>query len=178
MLCLFRKIAGAMWILGQTFFLRAAARSFAWFRLCCVILPFGFPFVISGACLGGSVLSVDYRSEGMLIQFPPGRGRRPCRFNSESETRVSVFFLYGFSLIVRLVREVIKITRGVLARVFFWGFGGWNRGHFCGFWSILRKCVGAVCLGCLAVSLWCVVGFGAGVGTFALRGRGFIWVRV
>ena len=34
----------------------------------------------------------------------------------------------GFSLIDRLVREVIKITRGVLARVFFWGFGGWNRG--------------------------------------------------
>ena len=52
---------------------------------------------------------------------------------------VSVFFLYGFSLIVRLVREVIKITRGVLARVFLWGFGGWNRGRFCGFWSILRK---------------------------------------
>ena len=129
-------------ILGQTFFLRAAARSFAWFRLCCVILPFGFPFVISGACPGGSVSSVDYRSEGMLIQFPPGRGRRPCRFNSESETRVSVsvFFLYGFSLIVRLVREVIKITWGVLARVFFWGFGGWNRGRFWGFWSILRKC--------------------------------------
>ena len=165
-------------ILGQTFFLRAAARSFAWFRLCCVILPFGFPFVISGACLGGSVSSVDYRSEGMLIQFPPGRGKRPCRFNSESETRVSVFFLYGFSLIVRLVREVIKITRGVLARVFFWGFGGWNRGRFCGFFLLSRKCVGAVCLGCLAVSLWCVVGFGEGVGTFALRGRGFIWVRV
>ena len=124
-------------ILGQTFFLRADARSFAWFRLCCVILPFGFPFVISGACLGGSVLSVDYRSEGMLIQFPPGRGRRPCRFNSESETRVSVsvFFLYGFSLIVRLVREVIKITRGVLARVFFGvlgvGIGGVS-GFFCG----------------------------------------------
>ena len=53
---------------------------------------------------------------------------------------MSVFFLYGFSLIVRLVREVIKITRGVLARVFFWGFGGWNRGRFWGFWSILRKC--------------------------------------
>ena len=140
MLCLFRKIAGAMWILGQTFFLRAAARSFAWFRLCCVILPFGFPFVISGACLGGSVSSVDYRSEGMLIQFPPGRGRRPCRFNSESETRVSVFFLYGFSLIVRLVREVIKITRGVLARVFFWGFGGWNRGRFWVFLLVSRKC--------------------------------------
>ena len=127
-------------ILGQTFFLRAAARSFAWFRLCCVILPFGFPFVISGACLGGSVSSVDYRSEGMLIQFPPGRGKRPCRFNSESETRVSVFFLYGFSLIVRLVREVIKITRGVLARVFFWGFGGWNRGRFWGFLRLSRKC--------------------------------------
>ena len=124
---------------GTDIFLRAAARSFAWFRLCCVILPFGFPFVISGACLGGSVSSVDYRSEGMLIQFPPGRGKRPCRFNSESETRVSVFFLYGFSLIVRLVREVIKITRGVLARVFFWGFGGWNRGRFWVFWSILRK---------------------------------------
>ena len=48
----------------------------------------------------------------VLIQFPPGRGKRPCRFNSESETRVSVsvFFLYGFSLIVRLVREVIKIV--------------------------------------------------------------------
>ena len=122
------------------FFLRAAARSFAWFRLCCVILPFGFPFVISGACLGGSVSSVDYRSEGMLIQFPPGRGRRPCRFNSESETRVSVFFLYGFSLIVRLVREVIKITRGVLARVFFWGFWGWNRGRFWGFLLLSRKC--------------------------------------
>ena len=86
--------------------------------------------------------SVDYRSEGMLIQFPPGRGRRPCRFNSESETRVSVsvFFLYGFSLIVRLVREVIKITRGVLARVFFWGFGGWNRGCFWGFLLLSRKC--------------------------------------
>ena len=140
MLCLFRKIAAAIADFGTDIFLRAAARSFAWFRLCCVILPFGFPFVISGACLGGSVLSVDYRSEGMLIQFPPGRGRRPCRFNSESETRVSVFFLYGFSLIVRLVREVIKITRGVLARVFFWGFGGWNRGRFWGFLLLSRKC--------------------------------------
>ena len=39
----------------------------------------------------------------------------------------------GFSLIDRLVREVIKITRGVLARVFFWGFGGWNRGLFWAF---------------------------------------------
>ena len=123
-------------ILGQTFFLRAAARSFAWFRLCCVILPFGFPFVISGACLGGSVSSVDYRSEGMLIQFPPGRGRRPCRFNSESETRVSVsvFFLYGFSLIVRLVREVIKIVGNMLAWCFFGvlgvGIGGVS-GVFC-----------------------------------------------
>jgi len=53
---------------------------------------------------------------------------------------VSVFFLYGFSLIVRLVREVIKITRGVLARVFFWGFGGWNRGRFWGFLLLSRKC--------------------------------------
>ena len=107
-----RKIAVAIADFGTDIFLRADARSFAWFRLCCVILPFGFPFVISGACLGGSVSSVDYRSEGMLIQFPPGRGKRPCRFNSESETRVSVsvFFLYGFSLIVRLVREVIKIV--------------------------------------------------------------------
>ena len=84
----------------------------------------------------------------------------------------------GFSLIVRLVREVIKVVGNMLARVFFGGFGGWNRGRFWGFWSILRKCVWAVCLGCLAVSLWCVVGFGEGVGTFALRGRGFIWVRV
>ena len=82
---------------------------------------------------------------------------------------MSVFFLYGFSLIVRLVREVIKITRGVLARVFFWGFGGWNRGRFWGFLRLSRKCVGAVCLGCLAVSLWCVVGFGEGVVTFAGR---------
>ena len=81
----------------------------------------------------------------------------------------------GFSLIDRLVREVIKITRGVLARVFFWGFGGWNRGRFWGFLLLSRKCVWAVCLGCLAVSLWCVVGFGEGVGTFALRGQGFIW---
>ena len=107
-----RKIAVAIADFGTDIFLRADARSFAWFRLCCVILPFGFPFVISGAGLGGSVLSADYRSEGMLIQFPPGRGKRPCRFNSESETRVSVsvFFLYGFSLIVRLVREVIKIV--------------------------------------------------------------------
>ena len=53
---------------------------------------------------------------------------------------MSVFFLYGFSLIVRLVREVIKITRGVLARVFFWGFGGWNRGSFWGFLLLSRKC--------------------------------------
>ena len=53
---------------------------------------------------------------------------------------MSVFFLYGFSLIVRLVREVIKITRGVLARVFFWGFGGWNRGRFWGFLLLSRKC--------------------------------------
>ena len=45
----------------------------------------------------------------------------------------------GFSLIVRLVREVIKITRGVLARVFFWGFGGWNRGRFCGFFAVVAK---------------------------------------
>ena len=45
-----------------------------------------------------------------------------------------------FSLIVRLVREVIKITRGVLARVFFWGFGGWNRGRFWGFLRLSRKC--------------------------------------
>ena len=89
---------------------------------------------------------------------------------------MSVFFLYGFSLIVRLVREVIKVVWGVLARVFFWGFGGWNRGLFWAFFLFPRKCVGAVCLGCLAVSLWCVVGFGEGVGTFALRGRGFIWV--
>ena len=126
-----RKIAVAIADFGTDIFLRADARSFAWFRLCCVILPFGFPFVISGACLGGSVSSVDYRSEGMLIQFPPGRGRRPCRFNSESETRVSVsvFFLYGFSLIVRLVREVIKIVGNMLARVFSGGFGGWNRGR-------------------------------------------------
>ena len=87
--------------------------------------------------------SVDYRSEGMLIQFPPGRGRRPCRFNSESETRVSVFFLYGFSLIVRLVREVIKITRGVLARVFFWGFGGLESGAFLGFFAVVAKGEGA-----------------------------------
>ena len=47
----------------------------------------------------------------------------------------------GFSLIDRLVREVIKITRGVLARVFFWGFGGWNRGRFWGFLLLSRKCV-------------------------------------
>ena len=46
----------------------------------------------------------------------------------------------GFSLIDRLVREVIKITRGVLARVFFWGFGGWNRGRFWGFLLLSRKC--------------------------------------
>ena len=148
MLCLFRKIAAAIADFGTDIFLRAAARSFAWFRLCCVILPFGFPFVISGACLGGSVSSVDYRSEGMLIQFPPGRGRRPCRFNSESETRVSVFFLYGFSLIVRLVREVIKITRGVLARVFFWGL---ESGAFLGFFAVVAKVLnlfypGFVCL--------------------------------
>ena len=45
----------------------------------------------------------------------------------------------GFSLIDRLVREVIKITRGVLARVFFWGFGGWNRGRFWGFLLLSRK---------------------------------------
>ena len=48
---------------------------------------------------------------------------------------MSVFFLYGFSLIVRLVREVIKITRGVLARVFFGvlgvGIGGVSA-VFCG----------------------------------------------
>ena len=46
----------------------------------------------------------------------------------------------GFSLIVRLVREVIKITRGVLARVLFGGFGGWNRGRFWGFLCGSRKC--------------------------------------
>ena len=138
-------------ILGQTFFLRAAARSFAWFRLCCVILPFGFPFVISGACPGGSVSSVDYRSEGMLIQFPPGRGKRPCRFNSESETRVSVFFLYGFSLIVRLVREVIKITRGVLAWGFFGvlgvGIGGVS-GVFCCCRESAQSLLSGICLPC------------------------------
>ena len=67
---------------------------------------------------------------------------------------------------------------GVLARVVFLGFLVGNRGLFWAFPGFLRKCVGAVCLGCLAVSLWCVVGFGEGVGTFALRGRGFIWVRV
>ena len=36
---------------------------------------------------------------------------------------MSVLFLYGFSLIVRLVREVIKMMWGVLAWVFFWVFG-------------------------------------------------------
>ena len=123
---------------------------------------------------------VDYRSEGRLIQSPPGRGSEPCRFNPESRvTGVCVGALsVRFSLIVRLVREVIKIVWGVLARVLFGGFGVWNRGRFWGFLRLSRKCVGAVCFGCLAVSLWCVVGFGEGVGTFAVRGQGFIWCRV
>ena len=148
MLCLFRKIAGAMWILGQTFFLRAAARSFAWFRLCCVQIS-----LLPCRCckLSASLfhqqdhsrgLPVDYRSEGRLIQSPPGRGSEPCRFNPESRVTggVSVFFLYGFSLIVRLVSEVIKITRGVLA----WGFSGvlvFGIGGVFGFFLLLlRKC--------------------------------------
>ena len=87
-------------------------------------------------------LPVDYRSEGRLIQSPPGRGSEPCRFNPESRVTGGVCLRpseCGFSLIVRLVREVIKITRGVLARVFFWGFGGWNRGRFWVFLLLSRK---------------------------------------
>ena len=61
----------------------------------------------------------------------------------------------GFSLIDRLVREVIKITRGVLARVFFWGFGGWNRGRFRGFLLLSRKCVWGFCGFCLLFWLLC-----------------------
>ena len=133
---------------GTDIFLRAEARSFAWFRLCCVqisLLPFRCCKLSASLChqQGHSRgFPVDYRSEGRLIQSPPGRGSEPCRFNPESRVTggVSVFFLYGFSLIVRLVSEVIKITRGVLARVFFWGFGGWNRGRFCGFLRLSRKC--------------------------------------
>ena len=38
------------------------------------------------------------------------------------------------------MREVIKVVGNMLARVFFWGFGGWNRGRFWGFLLLSRKC--------------------------------------
>ena len=64
MLCLFRKIAVAIADFGTDIFSSAFASLLSSVCLCRVILPFGHPFVISGACLGGSVLSADYRSEG------------------------------------------------------------------------------------------------------------------
>ena len=75
---------------GTDIFLRAEARSFAWFRLCCVqisLLPFRCCKLSASLChqQGHSRgLPVDYRSEGRLIQSPPGRGSEPCRFNPES----------------------------------------------------------------------------------------------
>ena len=53
---------------------------------------------------------------------------------------MSVLFLYGFSLIVRLVREVIKVMWGVLAWVFYGGLGVWNLGLFWAFLLLPRKC--------------------------------------
>ena len=75
------------------------------------------------------------------MQSPPGRGSEPCRFNPESRvTGVCVGALsVRFSLIVRLVREVIKIVWGVLARVLFGGFRVWNRGRFWGFLALTAK---------------------------------------
>ena len=45
----------------------------------------------------------------------------------------------GFSLIDRLVREVIKITRGVLARVFFFGVLGVGIGGVFGVFCCCRE---------------------------------------
>ena len=66
------------------------------------------------------------------MQSPPGRGSEPCRFNPESRVTGGCVGALSvrFSLIVRLVREVIKIVCGVLAWIVLVGFGVWNRGRF------------------------------------------------
>ena len=81
MLCLFREIAVAIADFGTDIFSSAFAFLLSSVRLCRVILPFGIPLSSAGPLAG---LSADYRSEGRLIQSPPGRGSEPCRFNPES----------------------------------------------------------------------------------------------
>ena len=71
MLCLFFKSRPLMQIFGQTFFL----------ELSLVLLPgcrlsvfFDFPLLSAELVLDEACDAADYRSEGRLIQSPPGRG--------------------------------------------------------------------------------------------------------
>ena len=64
MLCLFREIAVAIADFGTDIFFERFRFSFVLGSPLSCDFAFRLPFVISGACLGGSVLSADYRSEG------------------------------------------------------------------------------------------------------------------
>ena len=85
MLCLFFKSRSLMLIFGQTFFLEL---SLVLLLGCRLSVFFDFPLLSAELVPDGACSAADYRSEGRLIQSPPGRGSEPCRFNSESETRV------------------------------------------------------------------------------------------
>ena len=126
---------------GTDIFLRADARSFA-----CVspLHFFVFPFVISGACLAWGFFPLITVQKGGWCSPRPAEGEDHAGLILNRETRgVSASFWVRFFLIVRLVREVIKVVRDMLARTFLRGFWVEKRRLFFRVFVVVAKGEGA-----------------------------------